>query len=789
MPDMSKDYSQKIKIALSWCLAWGEQKEPRFDIDILHAMRQALLGKGSVPQSVEEIIRQVDTLQKVSEDNHPKSLVELKALVGDEIWQQSTPIGLIYGGATKIKQYVFESANLMEIRGASAILDRINLVDLPGFFDYRDLDQENPKNYVKTVQNWLAEASDDPQVCDALIPELIVYSTGGNILALCPAAYGNVLADMVEKRYTEETLMANSCAVSDTFRLLEFRFGCLATDYEQTPWLDYYQSQRNQPLTKILFGEKISDPKQLSEAFFERKSFNELAGKLAIQFNQRRSGNITPDRRPRCYPPMLETHPYLQRDDNGRLSAIAPAERLAGDHYFSETQARKYRTGQITKREKSEKNWLESFNLNWSSEDIPVESWVSKFEKQLNQSKSLERFYETYFHNLDPQQIEEARSLEEVGNASEGFITFIYADGNNMGGYIQTIKTPEEYAQFSQDIFEATEQSVYYALAKNLRPHHLKNLSNSPHRNGKWVHPFEIITIGGDDVLLIIPGDQGLQIAKDIAEEFERILASKGDRYGIPEKQQIQDVVNLHRYQDKSNPPQFVNCRLSTSLGVLTIAHDTPIYYADKLVTQLLKSAKKGVKDITKTYQQNYAKGSKKEYFGSTIDILTLKSVTMISSNINEFRKEALEIGEKPKLKLYATPYTPYEIGGLINTIQQLKAAEFPRSQLYQLRSILEQGKRTTMLNYHYFRTRLKDGKGKLLQEHFEKTWCSPKEAENYGSLAPWMSLKTIDSNGKACTIYETIWRDIVDLYPFIPEANETDRQSNLASQIKETQS
>jgi len=33
------------------------------------------------------------------------------------------PIGLVYGGATKIKGYVFEAPKLPEIRGASALLD------------------------------------------------------------------------------------------------------------------------------------------------------------------------------------------------------------------------------------------------------------------------------------------------------------------------------------------------------------------------------------------------------------------------------------------------------------------------------------------------------------------------------------------------------------------------------------------------------------------------------------------------------------------------------------------
>ena len=150
----------------------------------------------------------------------------------------------------------------------------------------------------------------------------------------------------------------------------------------------------------------------------------------------------------------------------------------------------------------------------------------------------------------------------------------------------------------------------------------------------------------------------------------------------------------------------------------------------------------------------------------------------MISSNIKQFRKEGLIKPGKPQLKLYASPYTLHEIGGLIQTIKALKKADFPRSQLYQIRALLERGKRTAMLNYHYFRSRLKPEDAKLLKEHFEEAWCKPKEEDNYGSLAPWMSLKEAGKD----TIYETIWREIIDHYPFIEvESKSESSDRNLA--------
>jgi CRISPR-associated protein Cmr2 len=128
----------------------------------------------------------------------------------------------------------------------------------------------------------------------------------------------------------------------------------------------------------------------------------------------------------------------------------------------------------------------------------------------------------------------------EIGDQSNGFVAYIYADGNNMGGYIQQqIKTPEEYHEFSNDIFEATKDAVYYALAEHLTPRQLNNLSESKeqeinNQSDDWIHPFEIIAIGGDDVLIIVPADKALEIGHTIGVKFEELLLAKNpDKYQL----------------------------------------------------------------------------------------------------------------------------------------------------------------------------------------------------------------------------------------------------------------
>ncbi|MBE9079035.1 type III-B CRISPR-associated protein Cas10/Cmr2 [Romeria aff. gracilis LEGE 07310] len=738
--------SQSIQIAIAWCLAWGDQAQPQVEIAVLYQMRQAMLGEGTMPEEMRSRLEQVRQLDAL---DYPQTLDQLQALADQypELWKSR--LGLVYGGATKIKQYVFEASKLQDIRGASALLDRINLIDLPAFFNQPPESQEFEPQFSKTRQ-WLdrnSPARDDFQsLTDVLIPELIIYSTGGNILAFCPAAYVHELSNLIEKRYTEETLTANSCAVGETFRFLELRFGLLRDPIEETFWLGGYQKQASKDLVKAYYGEPEPNP---AAQFERRKSFNELVGKLATRFNQRRSGHDQPaeDRPSRRYPPLFETHPYVRRDGTDRRSAVYQAKNLPGSPWFSETTARKRLVGQKAKREDQSDAWYRQMGFDWEAGN--VESWVQRYEKFLADNPELKKEY-----NSTGETLQEARSLREIGNASQGFVAYIYADGNNMGGYIQNITTADSYQRFSQVVSEATEQSVYQALARHLDPHELQGINDAEtqNRDGKHVHPFEILTIGGDDVMLVVPANKALAISQTISEEFEQILLALDPSLTVqPEPQPDQQTI--HRYSPSQ--ARASTCELSMSAGVLITAENTPIYYAENLTNQLLKSAKKKAKQLKQKHR----------YSGGTIDFLVMKSVTMLTSKVSEFRESALVFGNSPKLKLYGAPYTLHEVGGLIETAKALKAADFPRSQLYQIRSLLERGKHTAMLNYRYFWSRL-DNKAaqQQLKRAFEQAWCEART--NNGNLVPWMCVPS--QKGKST--YETIWRELIDLYPFIDE-------------------
>ena len=769
-------------LALAWCLGWDQAS-----LSELQAMRHALKSSSpaQIPSALQPICEQVSQLQSLQKSNDFPE--DLSSLAGHypALWSQTIPIGMVYGGATKIKSYLFEDAKLPDIRGASALLDQINQTDLPAFFSSETISETNSApnadtpNDAREVRAWLTQSDNFPQLADALIPELIIYSTGGNILAFCPAPLVDDLADAIEKRYTAQTLTANSCAVGRTFRLLEMHFGRLSTPYEKTPWLAWYRqaAATDNPLVKAYFDIAKGDT-----GFQERKSFSELTTDLATHFNQRRNGNAVQcngERSRRCYPPMFETHPYLRRDASDYRSAVTqPKEQdVPSQPWLSDTLARKRVTGQQTKSERSLEWFESSADFDWQ---LPADqakwkpnpnnkSWVAKFKDFLDESP--DSLKSRYYGSRVSSQVKEARDLADIGAASKNFVAYIYADGNNMGGYIQKqIKTPEAYEEFSQDIFRATEHSVYIALAQHLHPQAVKDNGKTSTR-----HPFEIVTIGGDDVFIIVPANKALEIAQTIGTKFEEILLKQ---HLLPDNIEIKknyraDESDLnsdkhHRYRADEAAP--ADCQLSMSSGVLLAAQNTPIYYAEQLTTQLLKSAKQKAKALNTTAKQTGGR-----YRGGTVDFLVMKSVTMLAATVSAYREDALtHLVNGLNLRLYAAPYTLHELAGLIETLKALKASDLPRSQLYQIRSLLARGKRTAILNYRYFQSRLKTGK-ESLKEQFDESWCSAKT--NGGNLAPWMYVappekenETIEQNATKTTepTYETIWRDLVDLFDFV---------------------
>ena len=177
----------------------------------------------------------------------------------------------------------------------------------------------------------------------------------------------------------------------------------------------------------------------------------------------------------------------------------------------------------------------------------------------------------------------------------------------------------------------------------------------------------------------------------------------------------------------------------------------------------LLKSAKSRAKTLKKR---------EVGYLGGTVDFLVLKSLSMITSELGDFRKQFYKTNEDNVLTM--RPFTLHELHGFIKTVKKFKESDFPRSQLYQLRQSLGLGRHTSTLDYLYFRSRLRDSKGKLLQQEIESNWQGVPDIMN--GLGPWYA--TLKENETDKKRYETLILDLIEAYDFISESNDSIEES-----------
>jgi len=359
----------------------------------------------------------------------------------------------------------------------------------------------------------------------------------------------------------------------------------------------------------------------------------------------------------------------------------------------------------------------------WQPGDLS--SWVHRFDAHLGRS-GVDRGY------APP-------DLEAIGDAGrpDGYIGVVYADVNNLGGRVARLRTLSEYRQFAQRVQITLETAVYEALqdALNTKP--------------REEYPFEVLSVGGDDLLLIVPGQHALPVALKIAQQFE-------ERLGLAVSPPILERAGWHRYSldEKGKPqPRQLDYQpdLALSAGAVLAQDHTPIFLLHNLVHELVGLSKAKAKDARR-----------EGWHGGTVDFLSLKSTPMLASGVSSFRRGALQrrVGNSA-LCLTLRPYTLPELRGLLRTAKQLEA-NVPRTQLAILwNMLLTQTREAVSINYLYFATRQKPETGQTLYQYLDQAWCTSPGGP-IDAVPPWRRA--------GVSAYETVLRDVLELLDFVDE-------------------
>ena len=501
----------------------------------------------------------------------------------------------------RIKEYVFATGKLKEIRGASAILDELNRQDM-----------------VEKSQIFNAEK---------------IYANGGSGMFTVSETSTEVLIQAVEREYHLKTRTGSiTSAVTDLPD--DFTNQCDVKPYLRT---------------------------------------------LGYRLRLRKDGKIVNQ--------PLVTHPFLRTCDS------------CGEQYASESVAEpepELLCGSC--ENKRDKN-----NEIRADIEVIISGEINEYVEHKLWHRLLRDLKGEDYELTGKNRPEDFNSLGEMSNP-RNYMGLIYADGDSMGKELEQLGNLDEVKQFSQAVDNAIYQAVQAAIIEYLPP-------------GDKEFPFDILMLGGDDLVMVTTAHKAIEVSLKIAEKFSEITNTDLGR------------------------------SLKLSVGV-AIAHTTfPFSSLLKLAEQALKFAKKEAAKRRRQGQQETKEG--------LINFIVESNSN--SLDFDQYYNETLS-DEDHKLSRTRTlrPYSLTDLRYLIKTIRSLKSKSFPRGKLKGLQDAVSQSRNQSLLDGLAFLRGVKDEEQKQMFNFLSHFTTNPPSFS-----FPWF---------KEGDDYYTPFLDLIELYDFIEE-------------------
>jgi hypothetical protein len=317
------------------------------------------------------------------------------------------------------------------------------------------------------------------------------------------------------------------------------------------------------------------------------------------------------------------------------------------------------------------------------------------------------------------------RDLDEIGAVSSppGYIGFLYADGNSMGKVLEKLDKRDDYAGFAQTVDHLTRDVVHQALLRYAQPRTVK---------GREIAPFEILLMGGDDLMVVTTADLAVNVALDIVRQYEE------------------------------RAPSETGHGLTLSLGLVLARAHFPIYAMHDLAADLLKSAKRVTDDAGKPcsaldFAVVTAAGSR--------DLQWLRDEALTEQSF------ALEPREGWHYRLTQRPYRLEDFDRLCHHARQLYAARFPRSQLQALYEGLFVSATEASLRAITVIGRASPRHRRRLQTFFDDFGPPPPGVPPWREEEPWSECP--NPAGPQAQYFSTALGDLIELYRFVPALEE----------------
>ncbi|WP_069802938.1 Cas10/Cmr2 second palm domain-containing protein [Thermogemmatispora onikobensis] len=586
----------------------------------------------------------------------------------------------------RIKNYVFSTDRLREIRGASSILDRLNR-EIMGAIA-RDLDPN----------------------------ARVVYANGGSGLFLLAEDKSEEFVRRVQARYREET--QGGATVTGAVQRL---------------------------------------PAELAEP--DLWQANLLQQLDLLRYKLRRAKD--------CPPAIvaLPSHPLLQLCDSCGLAYAA------GQSPWREPRGEEQRYCPVCLQKRREDaqikksiDGLVDAKLSGKALDSAHGAKQAVLWKKLIELLPLDYFQEAG-QPCKPERPRDIDTLRAVASSGRGsgsvrdYLGLIYADGNGMGSRIEKLSTLKQIEEFASDIDDAIYEALASAVAEHLKPVPVKGLldeEDNGEENGQarqeaqpkgdYFFPFDVLLLGGDDLMLLTSGDRALNVALEVARVF----------------------------REKAGKQQG-----TLSVGVVF----APLKYPFGLMHDLAENALRFAKKQARVDQWRDAGDG---------DDTRINFLVVAGAGTHEFDYlyKTVYCKREADTEFRATlrPYRLPALEDLLQAIREAKRLGFPRSKLHQLREAVLKMNRTStvpeaLAALQGCRDREREFLLKRLYDFSQRYLLRGDQSIENASLFqgfprvifPWSRLQDQGQSGRE--IYLTPLLDLVELYDFVA-AEEGERES-----------
>lgn len=326
-----------------------------------------------------------------------------------------------------------------------------------------------------------------------------------------------------------------------------------------------------------------------------------------------------------------------------------------------------------------------------------------------------------------PETTDDLAALSRPAN----YLGFLYADGNSMGSRLQKCQSAVDYRRFSRQVSYSLRAALWLALKT-----HFPGPVNDK-------APFEVIALGGDDLILLCAADRVLPFAITLSKLFTRISTRLADVTAIDDNRVRQAgewaLDHLDEPVDAGDP-------LTLSCAAIIAHPKQPILNLEKEALQLLSRAKRA-------YPNQAA-----------LDFHVVSSPVL--RDMRDIRRDEYQLDKETHLT--ARPLLLDETEKLLRHVSQIKGGgegdALPRNKLNALYQSIFSGQEAAAFETFFLYYRLGRKQRQKLDAFFQAFGIATPPTANKQGM-PWGTRHRNGANDGTFTLLA----DLAEIYDFIP--------------------